>query len=57
MRKSSEERKQNENEKRSLSESQKQWASLFSQIKQYRPNENFQQRYLNKYPVNINGMS
>ena len=49
--------KDNENNKSSLSESQKQWASLFSQIREYRPDASFQQRFLNRYPININGMS
>ena len=40
-----------------LSESQKQWASLFSQIREYRPDATFQQRFLNRYPINMNGMS
>ena len=59
MKKSSEEKEitKNENNKTSLSESQKQWASLFSQINAYRPNETFQQRYLRTYPFNLNGAS
>ena len=59
MKKSSEKKEntQNKDEGITLSESQKQWAKLFSQIKQYHPNENFQQRYLKTYPFNINGMS
>ena len=58
MNKSSEkkEKTQVENQNVSLSESQKQWASLFSAIKQYRPNESFQQRYLRQYPLSVNGM-
>lgn len=40
-----------------LSESQKQWASLFSKMKELRPNETFQQRYLKTYPLNMNGMN
>ena len=57
MNKTSEKKEIKQNEKTVLSESQKQWASLFSQIRQYRPNDNFQQRYLNRFPLNINGAS
>ena len=57
MNKTSEKKEIKQNEKTVLSESQKQWASLFSQIRQYRPSDNFQQRYLNRFPLNINGAS
>lgn len=58
MKKTSEKKEiaQNEDTKTPLSESQKQWSSLFSQIRQYRPNESFQQRYLNRYPINMTGI-
>lgn len=57
MKKSSEKKENTKNKEVILTESQKQWANLFSQIKQFHPNENFQQRYLKTYPININGMS
>ena len=59
MGKSSEEKEktQTEDNKKSLTESQRQWQKLFSSIRQYRPDESFQQRYLRTYPLNVNGMN
>ena len=50
MDESSKNEKIEDNDKKKLTEAQKQWSALFSQIKTNNPN--FQQRYINKYLIN-----